>query len=205
MPLHQRQHYFRDRSASSDSKASKLHLGFKARIRHFTWTWFTMTVRPYLVRRTKRNCSNVSNRWLLVVWQMCFTKVSSFSPFRDALSLHLAVPYRFPGLYTIGCMFFLFNIGLFIFNVTMISLRFYYHPSTFVASILHPTETLFVPAWLVSLGIILINITQYGTTPGKTGGWLLDTMFVLFWVDCVLAVIFSCGIYLVMYRLLNTS
>lgn len=71
-------------------------------------------------------------------------------------------------------------------------------PSTFVASITHPTESLFVPAWLISLGTILINITQYGTTVGKTGQWLLDTMFILFWIYCALAVIFSCGIYLVM-------
>jgi tellurite resistance protein TehA-like permease len=104
------------------------------------------------------------------------------------------VPYRFPGLYVIGCIFFLFNIFLFLFNITMISLRFRYYPSTFRASITHPTESLFVPAWLISLGTILINITQYGTTFGKTGPWLLDTMFVLFWVDCVLAVVFSCGI-----------
>ncbi|KAK3724195.1 hypothetical protein LTR37_001320 [Vermiconidia calcicola] len=107
---------------------------------------------------------------------------------------HLTVPYRFPGLYSIGCIFFLFNICLFIFNITMISLRFRYYPSTFVASILHPTESLFVPAWLISLGTILINITQYGTTIGRAGEWLLDTMFVLFWVYCVLAIVFSCGI-----------
>lgn len=111
---------------------------------------------------------------------------------------HISVPYRFPGLYAIGCAFFLFNIVLFIFNVTMISLRFKFYPSTFTASITHPTESLFVPAWLISVGTILINITQYGTTVGKTGAWLLDTMFVLFWVYCVLAVVFSCGIYLVL-------
>jgi tellurite resistance protein TehA-like permease len=72
------------------------------------------------------------------------------------------VPYRFQGLYVIGAIFFLLNIVLFIFNITMICLRFYYYPSTFKASITHPTESLFVPAWLISLGTILINITQYG-------------------------------------------
>ena len=80
----------------------------------------------------------------------------------------------------------------------MISLRFYFHPHTFRASIIHPTETLFVPAWIVSLGTILLNITQYGTTPGKTGSWLIDTMYVLFWVDGALAVALSAGIYLIM-------
>ena len=81
----------------------------------------------------------------------------------------------------------------------MISLRFRYYPTTFIASITHPTESLFVPAWLISLGTILINITQYGTTWGKTGDWLLDVMTVLFWIYCALAVAFSCGIYLTLW------
>lgn len=109
------------------------------------------------------------------------------------------VPYRFPGLYTIGCIFFITNICLFFFNVTMISLRFYFHPTTFLHSLLHPTESLFIPASVISIGTILINVTQYGLTPGKTGDWLLTTMNVLFWIYCGLAVVFSCGIYLIMY------
>jgi tellurite resistance protein TehA-like permease len=108
------------------------------------------------------------------------------------------VPYRFPGLYEIGVAFFLFNIALFIFNVTMISLRFYYYPSTFLQSILHPTESLFIPASIISIGTILINISQYGLTPGMSGEWLFSTMLVLYWIYCGLAVLFSCGIYLVM-------
>ena len=85
------------------------------------------------------------------------------------------VPYRFSGLYAIGCIFFILNIGLFLFNVAMISCRFRLYPSTFTASITHPTESLFVPASLISLGTILITITEYGLATGKTGPWLLDT------------------------------
>lgn len=110
-----------------------------------------------------------------------------------------SVPYRFNGLYTIGCIFFILNIVLFVFNVAMITCRFKYHPETFLASILHPTESLFVPAWLISVGTILITITEYGTSDGKTGPWLFQTMRILFWVYCGLAVFFSCGIYLVMW------
>lgn len=110
-----------------------------------------------------------------------------------------SVPYRFNGLYTIGCIFFILNLVLFVFNVAMICCRFRYYPSTFLASILHPTESLFVPAWLISVGTILITITEYGTSDGKTGPWLFTTMRVLFWIYCGLAVLFSCGIYLVMW------
>jgi hypothetical protein len=52
----------------------------------------------------------------------------------------------------------------------MISLRFYWFPKTFKASFLHPTESLFIPAAVISFGTILINISQYGV--GKTGDWL---------------------------------
>ncbi|KAK5108969.1 hypothetical protein LTR62_007684 [Meristemomyces frigidus] len=107
------------------------------------------------------------------------------------------VPYRFPGLYTIGCIFFLLNLVLFLFNLIMISCRFYLYPHTFKASFLHPTESLFIPAWVISLGTILINVTEYGID--HAGPWLAFTMRILFWTYCALAVVFSLGIYLVMW------
>ncbi|KXT18037.1 hypothetical protein AC579_4572 [Pseudocercospora musae] len=140
-------------------------LHFKERIRHFTWTWFTMTMATGGVASTLYN-----------------------------------VPYRFPGLYGIGCFFFLFNICLFFFNVIMISLRFYHHPSTFKNSLLHPTESLFIPASIISIGTILLNVSQYGLDyADESREWLLSTMNVLFWVYCGLAVIFSAGIYLILW------
>jgi len=110
-----------------------------------------------------------------------------------------AVPYRFPGLYAIGVTFFLLNICLFIFNVVMITLRFRLYPSTFWASISHPSESLFVPASVISFGTILLNITQYGTQQGRTGEWLDEVMVVMFWIYAALAMSFTCGIYLVMW------
>ncbi len=86
---------------------------------------------------------------------------------------------------------------LFVFNSVMISLRFYWFPRTFKASFLHPTESLFIPAAVISFGTILINISQYGV--GKTGHWLEPTMCILYWCDCGLAIIFSIAIYLIMY------
>jgi tellurite resistance protein TehA-like permease len=80
----------------------------------------------------------------------------------------------------------------------MMSLRFKYHPSTFLSSILHPTESLFIPAWLISLGTILINITEYGADNPQAGPWLREIMSKLFWVYSGLAIFFSCGIYLTM-------
>ena len=79
----------------------------------------------------------------------------------------------------------------------MISLRFHLYPSTFRASFLHPTESLFIPAAVISFGTILINISQYGV--GKAGQWLEDVMIVMYWIDLALAVLFSSGIYLIIW------
>lgn len=106
------------------------------------------------------------------------------------------VPFRFRGLETIGVIFFLFNIILFLINVFMMSLRFYTFPETFRASYMHPSERLFLPASVVSFGTILINISQYGLT--RAGPWLSHAILVLFWINAALAVLASSGIYLLM-------
>jgi tellurite resistance protein TehA-like permease len=107
-------------------------------------------------------------------------------------------PMRFPGLYAIGCTFFLFNIFLFIFNICIIVFRFSLYPWTFKSSFLHPTESLFVPAAAISFGTILLNITQYGVGT-RTGDWLERTMIVLYWFYCALAVVLSSTIYLILW------
>jgi tellurite resistance protein TehA-like permease len=76
-------------------------------------------------------------------------------------------------------------------------MRFYFYPYTFKASFTHPTESLFVPAFAVSFGTILINIVEYGF--GKVGNWLNEAVVVLFWFDLALAVTLSVGIYLILY------
>ncbi|KAI9699926.1 MAG: hypothetical protein M1820_006988 [Bogoriella megaspora] len=141
-----------------------LALGFKIRIRHFTWTWFAMTMAT----------GGLAN----VIY---------------------SVPFRFRGLYTIGLLFFLLNLVLFIFNCVMISFRFWYYPATFKTSFLHPTESLFIPAFVISIGTIIINITEYGLEGHKTGQWLHTTMTVMYWIFCAIAVGFSAGIYLILW------
>ena len=107
------------------------------------------------------------------------------------------VPFRFRGLETISIIVFLLNIVLYIAIWTLLIARFYFYPYTLKASFLHPTESLFVPASIVSFGTILINISQYG--PDHTGFWLARAVGILFWIDAILAVILSAGIYLLLY------
>ncbi|KAF5862794.1 hypothetical protein ETB97_011142 [Aspergillus alliaceus] len=107
------------------------------------------------------------------------------------------IPYRFRGLQTIGIIFFLFNIVLYATIWSLLAMRFYLYPYTFKASFLHPTESLFFPASVVSFGTILINVSQYG--PDNTGPWLARAVEILFWIDACLAIIFSAGIYLLLW------
>ncbi|KAL3441916.1 voltage-dependent anion channel-domain-containing protein [Aspergillus insuetus] len=107
------------------------------------------------------------------------------------------IPYRFRGFETIGIIFFLANIVFYLIIWALLLTRFYLFPYTFKASLLHPTESLFVPASVVSFGTILINVSQYGTD--NAGPWLTNAVNILFWVDAVLAVISSAGIYLLLW------
>jgi tellurite resistance protein TehA-like permease len=111
-------------------------------------------------------------------------------------NIKFPVPYQFRGLETIGVVIFLLNIVLYLIIWSLLVARFYYYPDTFKASFLHPTESLFVPASMVSLETILINICQYGLD--HTGSWLTDTTSILFWITAALAVILSAGIYLIL-------
>ncbi|PGH29618.1 hypothetical protein GX50_07626 [[Emmonsia] crescens] len=107
------------------------------------------------------------------------------------------VPYRFRGLDTIGIVVMLINIVLYCCIWGLLLTRFYHYPYTFKASFMHPTESLFVPASIVSFGTILINISQYG--PPRSGEWLDTTTWILFWFNATLAVMFSAGIYLTIW------
>lgn len=111
------------------------------------------------------------------------------------------VPYRFHGLRAIGLVFFLLNIVLYVAIWAMLIARFTLFPWTFKASFTHPTESLFVPAFAVSFGTILINVVQYGF--GRVGAWLNRAVLILFWFDCGLALVLSIAIYLVLWSTLT--
>ncbi|KAK2734873.1 hypothetical protein FQN57_001436 [Myotisia sp. PD_48] len=107
------------------------------------------------------------------------------------------VPFKARWIEVVGTTIFLLNIGIYLIICALMCLRFYLFPYTFKTSFLHPTESLFIPAVIVSLGTILINVSQYG--PKHTGQWLDRVTVVLFWFDAVLAVASSACIYLILW------
>ena len=83
----------------------------------------------------------------------------------------------------------------------MILTRFWNYPSTFRTSLVHPTESLFVPAFLVSFGTICITIVEYGAN--NTGNWLTEAVFVIYWINVILSFILSIAIYMILWSSLT--
>ncbi|KAI3340235.1 voltage-dependent anion channel-domain-containing protein [Ustulina deusta] len=105
--------------------------------------------------------------------------------------------YEARWLEDIGVVFFLLNLVLFILNCILITMRFIMVPGSFMHSFLDEIESLFIPAIVVSIAIIMINITQYGCP--HTGPWLQGVMEVLFWVYVAISIVASTGMYLVLW------
>lgn len=61
---------------------------------------------------------------------------------------------------------------------------------------MHPTESLFTPAPVISVAIILTNIVQYALITRHAGPWLVTTMTVFFWMYMAVAFLASIVIYL---------
>lgn len=97
-------------------------------------------------------------------------------------------------------MFFVVNIVLYVAVWAMILTRFIAHPKTFRNSLIHPTESLFVPAFLVSFGIVSINIVEY---THSMSGSVLQLLQVLFWFYVVMAFTLSIGIYMILWSSLT--
>jgi hypothetical protein len=153
-------------------------LEWNERVRHYTWNFFSMTMAT----------GGIAN--------VLHTGERAEKFFCRTIILTILVPYRFQGLDDIGLIFFFFNLFLFTINVVFISIRFIKYPETLKASVTHPTESLFVPASVVSLGTVILNIAQYGL--GNTGTWLDDTLRILFWFYAAIAIVASVSVYLLM-------
>ena len=89
-------------------------------------------------------------------------------------------PYRFTGLNTIGKIFFLLDLVLFILFMVMLAIRFGMQPLVAIRSLHHPGEALFFGAYWVSVALIMSCMEIYGEP--STGSWMIKAMEVLFWM-----------------------
>ncbi|KAL6871177.1 voltage-dependent anion channel domain-containing protein [Trichoderma novae-zelandiae] len=99
-----------------------------------------------------------------------------------------------------GIAFCLLNIVLFLTNCVLLSMRFYLRPGSLTKSFTDQVESLFIPAFFVSIAVILVNICQYGAP--HCGVWLLKTLQILFWLYTGLSAVASAGLYLILWSTL---
>ncbi|UNI20023.1 hypothetical protein JDV02_006158 [Purpureocillium takamizusanense] len=111
-----------------------------------------------------------------------------------------SLPYQASWVTGLGVFFVLLNVSLFLLHCVLIAARFYLRPGSFVRSFTDQVESLFIPAFFVSIAIIMINTCEYGVP--RAGVWLLRTMEVMFWFYVALSVFASAGIYLVLWSTL---
>ena len=75
------------------------------------------------------------------------------------------IPFRFRGLTEMGTAVFILTLVSLVLNTACIVTRVLHFRHTFKASLLHPSEGLFVSAGLLSIGTIIIGAQEYGAPP----------------------------------------
>lgn len=107
-----------------------------------------------------------------------------------ALCLYRA-PFKFQGLLTIGKIVFIFDLLLFTAFCTGMMLRFYIIRGSFRRSLSnsHRAESLFFPAFWLSIAIIINNIEVYGSP--ACGRWLVDVQRILYWTYMACALLLA--------------
>lgn len=106
-------------------------------------------------------------------------------------------PFKFAGLETIGKIFFILDLVLFILFSIIISIRFCINPRKLTKSLHYPKEALFFGSFWVTIALLLNCIQQYAVP--VCGPWLVKTLEVLFWIYASLALVVAISQYLTLF------
>lgn len=98
-------------------------------------------------------------------------------------------PYQFRGLITIGTIIFIIDLIQFFICCSLLIARFIIVPKIFFNSLQHPIEAFYIGTFLVSLSLILQNVSQYGSP--SCGPWLQEALQVCFWLYTGFATLFA--------------
>ncbi|TFK98529.1 voltage-dependent anion channel [Pterulicium gracile] len=116
-----------------------------------------------------------------------------------AIAVVLAsTPNQFRGLQTIGKIFYILNLVLFLLFTTSMALRAWWFPRRFKASLHHPVEGLFFGSYWVSVSLILNGAQSYGVP--SAGAWLPRALLVVFWMYCAVVLCVAIGQYFVLFQ-----
>lgn len=106
-------------------------------------------------------------------------------------------PHPFDGLETIGKVVYIIDLVIFLSCCAAISYRFLRWPGTFIASLTHPTESLFVATSFLSMASIIAAIARYGIP--VCGAWLVVVYRVLFWIYFAVTFCWAVGSYTLLF------
>lgn len=182
-------------------------VGLRDRIAHFTWYVFPSNDIPYHAMPRKQKTTTMIGSYLVHKYLTISTLRPWFSTTMSTASLSTILsqtPNTFRGLHTIGTIFFIFNLFLFLtFNILMAT-RFILIPRKLLASLHHPVEGLFHGTYWVSVALILNGTYIYGEE--KTGGaWLTQALEVCFWMYSGVAFAVGVAQYSMFFRLERLS
>lgn len=110
-----------------------------------------------------------------------------------------ATPHQFRGLNVIGTIVFILDLVLFLLITAGITTRFFLFRKALWASIEHPTESLFIPTFWLSIATITSNIEIYAVP--HVGPWLPVALRVIFWTYSALTFLTA----VIQYNLLFTG
>lgn len=111
-------------------------------------------------------------------------------------------PHRFPGLETIGVVVFMLDLVIFVIITTFLLMRFAFFPKSFKHAVTHPTESLFVPTFFLSVAAALSNIEFYGHASERP--WLAAALRIVYWTYLAVTGAFSVVQYEILFNAART-
>lgn len=95
-------------------------------------------------------------------------------------------PHPFPGLISIGAIFYVVNLIFFAALCSTMILRFTKFPGSLKESIMHEREALFIPTFFLSVATIITGTQKYIVEMYEAShpmrGWIITSMAIAFWV-----------------------
>ncbi|KAJ4397679.1 hypothetical protein N0V93_001912 [Gnomoniopsis smithogilvyi] len=95
--------------------------------------------------------------------------------------------FTFGGLETIGKLFFVVDLVLFVTFCGLITFRFITNPPALTRSLHHPHESFYFGAFWVSVDFVLYNTEIYGVP--ASGPWLVKALQISFWIYAACAIL----------------
>ena len=109
--------------------------------------------------------------------------------------LIFAQPHQFPGLRTIGMVFYVLNLVLFTLVCTGMVLRFLYHNGDFAASLKHEREGFFFPTFWLSIATIITSTQRYVVPVNDPDITMIWAIQVAFWGYALFTFLLAIGQY----------